>query len=292
MDGLSLEVCPGEVFGVLGHNGAGKTTTVRLLNGILAPTAGKAEVLGLDPVRDGPTLRGRTGVLTEVPSVDDRLTATENLTFHGRFYALPSAELSRRVKALLEEFGLAERAKDRVGTYSKGMRQRLALARAILHDPELLFLDEPTSGLDPVAARQVHELIGLLRRRERTIFMCTHNLVEAQRLCDRVAVMRAGRILAMGSPGELGQRYGAVRVELEVEAPRVSETVAALRGAGHAAAEPMESGVVAVRGAGHADVPSILETLVAARIPVYRAGVEHAALEDVYYALMGDVRAE
>jgi ABC-2 type transport system ATP-binding protein len=292
VDGLSVEVHRGEVFGVLGHNGAGKTTTVRLLNGILAPTAGQAEVLGLDPVRDGPALRGRTGVLTEVPSVDDRLTAAENLAFHGHLHAIPSLELTRRVSALLEEFGLAERAKDRVGTYSKGMRQRLALARALLHDPELLFLDEPTAGLDPVAARHVHELIGQLRRRERAIFLCTHNLVEAERLCDRVAVMRAGRILALGTPAELGQRHGAVRVELEVELQNVAEAVAALRDAGRTGVEAMESGVIVVRGAGHADVPSILETLLAARVRVYRAGAEHGTLEDVYYALLGDVRAE
>ena len=293
VDGLSLHVGAGEVFGVLGHNGAGTTTTVRLLNGVLAPCAGEADVLGLSPVRDGPALRRRTGVLTEVPSVDDRLTAVENLTFHGRFYSIPSPALGERVSALLTEFGLAERAKDRVGTYSKGMRQRLALARALLHDPELLFLDEPTSGLDPVAARHVHELVGLLRRRERTIVLCTHNLVEAQRLCDRVAVMQAGRVLALGTPAELGERHGAVRVDLEVEPGMAAAAVASLRAVGRAGARTAEGeGAVSVRGAGRAEVPSILETLAAARIPVYRAAVEHASLEDVYYALVGDVRAE
>jgi ABC-2 type transport system ATP-binding protein len=293
VDGLSLEVRAGEVFGLLGHNGAGKTTTVRLLNGILAPGAGEASVLGLSPARDGPALRRRTGVLTEVPSVDDRLTAVENLTFHGRFHSIAGHELPRRVMGLLEEFGLAERARDRVGTFSKGMRQRLALARALLHDPELLFLDEPTSGLDPVAARHVHALIGRLRARARTIVLCTHNLVEAQRLCDRVAVLRAGRMLAVGTPAELAERFGAGRVELEVEPEKLEAAIAALRGTGRAGVERGDgAGVVLVHGATRADVPVLLETLATARISVFRAGAEHADLEDVYHVLVGSVRAE
>lgn len=293
VDGLSLEVEAGEVFGLLGHNGAGKTTTVRLLNGVLAPSAGEARVLGLSPTCDGPALRRRTGILTEVPSVDDRLTAVENLTFHGRFHSVPAHELPRRVSALLEELGLGERARDRVGTYSKGMRQRLALARALLHDPELLFLDEPTSGLDPVAARHVHALIERLRERARTIVLCTHNLVEAERLCDRVAVLRAGRLLAVGTPAELGERLGAGRVELEVEPEGLDAAITALRDAGRGAvALGAEAGVLVVHGAARADVPALLDALAAARVPVYRAGAESADLEDVYHALVGDVRAE
>lgn len=292
VDGLSLEVGAGEVFGLLGHNGAGKTTTVRLLNGVLAPAAGEASVLGLSPARDGPALRRRTGVLTEVPSVDDRLTAEENLAFHGRFHSIAGHELPRRVSGLLEEFGLAERARDRVGTFSKGMRQRLALARSLLHDPELLFLDEPTSGLDPVAARHVHALIGRLRERARTILLCTHNLVEAQRLCDRVAVLRAGRLLAVGTPAELGERFGTGRVELAVQPETLEAALAALRSAGRRVDPGDEAGVLVVHGAARADVPVLLETLAAARIPVYRAGAESAHLEDVYHALVGDVKAE
>jgi ABC-2 type transport system ATP-binding protein len=293
VDGLSLEVGAGEVFGLLGHNGAGKTTTVRLLNGVLAPRAGEMSVLGLSPTRDGPALRRRTGVLTEVPSVDDRLTALENLTFYGRFHSIPGRELPRRVNELLEEFGLAERAKDRVGTYSKGMRQRLALARSLLHDPELLFLDEPTSGLDPVAARHVHALIGRLRERARTIVLCTHNLLEAERLCDRVAVLRAGRVLAVGTPAELGERFGVGRVELEVEPERMEAAMATLRSAGRSGVEPGdEAGVVVVRGAARPDVPVLLDALAAAHVSVFRAGAESADLEDVYHALVGDVRSE
>jgi ABC-2 type transport system ATP-binding protein len=149
---LTLEVQPGEVFGFLGHNGAGKTTTVRLLNGVLAPTSGTARVLGLAPVEQGPALRRRTGVLTETPSLDERLTGRENLKIFAALYGVPQREIAARVTDLLEVFDLADRGDEKAGDYSKGMKQRLALARALIHGPELLFLDEPTSGLDPVAA--------------------------------------------------------------------------------------------------------------------------------------------
>ncbi len=193
VDGPTFQVYEGEVFGLLGPNGAGKTTTVRLLNGVLRPSGGRARVLGLDPVQDGCRLRQQTGVLTETPSLYERLTARENLSLFGALYGIPETKLSRRVARMLEEFGLADRADGRVGEFSKGMKQRLALARALLHEPPLLFLDEPTAGLDPEAARQVTEMIARLSRKEgRAVFLCTHNLTEAQRLCDRVAVM--GRV--------------------------------------------------------------------------------------------------
>jgi ABC-2 type transport system ATP-binding protein len=155
VDSLSLQVSRGEVFGFLGHNGAGKTTTVRLLNGVLAPSEGRSLVLGLDPVTQGPALRRRTGVLTETPSLDERLTARENLTFFADVWGVPERSVRDRVQKLLATFDLEDRAGDKVGGYSKGMKQRLALARALIHDPDLIFLDEPTAGLDPVASRRV-----------------------------------------------------------------------------------------------------------------------------------------
>src|SRR5688500_3620141 len=151
VDQLTLEVRAGEIFGFLGHNGAGKTTTVRLLNGVLEPSSGGARVLGLDPQTDGPALRAQTGVLTETPSLDERLTARENLAIYAELYNGPRPDVSARVQSLLEEFEWADRADDKVGGYSKGMKQRLALARALLHKPAVLFLDEPTAALDPVA---------------------------------------------------------------------------------------------------------------------------------------------
>lgn len=196
---LSLEVQAGEVFGLLGHNGAGKTTTIRLLTGVLRPDAGTMTVLGRSPIADGAAVRARSGVLAESPGFDERLTARENLAFFAELFGLPRSEVPRRIADVLEEFGLADQADERVSAFSKGMKQRLALARCLLHDPELLFLDEPTAGLDPVAAHEVHELIHKLSRRGRTVFLCTHNLAEAQRLCDRVAVLRRGQLVALGT---------------------------------------------------------------------------------------------
>src|SRR5512134_3801971 len=219
VDQLSLEVSAGEIFGFLGHNGAGKTTTVRLLNGVLEPSSGQAKVLGLDPQTDGPAFRARTGVLTETPSLDERLTARDSLSIYADLYNVPRADVPGRVNSLLTEFELADRADEKVGGYSKGMKQRLALARALLHQPEVLFLDEPTAALDPVAARHVHTLVENLARREGcTVFLCTHNLVEAQKLCDRVAVMEHGRLVALGTPSELTSQYvRRLDIDLEVD---------------------------------------------------------------------------
>lgn len=186
VDEVFLTVAEGEIFGILGHNGAGKTTTVRLLNGVLSPSAGEVRVLGLDPATRGPELRRCTGVLTETPSLDERLTARENLEIYADLYGVPRSDVDGRIDGLLEFFGLSDRVEERVGTYSKGMKQRLALARTLLHEPDLLFFDEPTAGLDPVAARQVHELITEISHEERrTVVMCTHNLGEALGWCKK-----------------------------------------------------------------------------------------------------------
>jgi ABC-2 type transport system ATP-binding protein len=206
LEGLNYTVCEGEVFGVLGPNGAGKTTNVRLLNGVLAPTGGSVRVLGMDPVANGSKVRSQTGVLTETPSLYERLSGRDNLLTFGALYGVPEADLKRRVDAILDQFGLLSRAADLTGSYSKGMKQRLALARAFLHEPKVMFLDEPTSALDPEAARQVTGLIEQIsHKRNCTVFLCTHNLDEAQRLCDRVAVLSQGRLLACGSIEELSR---------------------------------------------------------------------------------------
>ncbi len=201
---LSFSIKPGEVFGLLGPNGAGKTTTVRLLNGLFEPSQGEIRVLGIDPVRDGAKVRALSGVLTETPALYERLNARQNLRFFGVLTGLSDQEITQRSDQLLEMFGLINRANDRTGTYSKGMKQRLALARAWLTHPKLLFLDEPTSGLDPEAAVQVRELIAEVRQKEgTTVLLCTHNLDEAQRLCDRLLVMKQGSAIAQGSLSEL-----------------------------------------------------------------------------------------
>lgn len=225
LDGLELDVRRGEVFGLLGHNGAGKTTTVRLLNGLLNPDDGMAAVLGMDPWRQGAELRSRTGVLTEVAAHDKRLDARETLRYHGRVLGLD--RLRERVEAELEHFGITPFAHLRVGGYSKGMAQRLALARAFLGEPELLFLDEPIAALDPVAAAQVHAHIRAHADKGHTVLLCTHNLTEAEKLCDRVAVMENGRVRTVGTPSELGATGGTL---LEVEDGEAA--VAALAAAG------------------------------------------------------------
>src|SRR5215213_425007 len=163
VDQLTLDVQAGEIFGFLGHNGAGKTTTVRLLNGVLAPSSGQVRVFGLDPGKDGAKIRARAGVLTETPALDDRLTARATLTYFADIFGVPRANVAARVNELLELFDLGNRGDDKVGGFSKGMRQRLALARTLLHEPQIVYLDEPTSGLDPAATREVHQLIQRLR---------------------------------------------------------------------------------------------------------------------------------
>jgi ABC-2 type transport system ATP-binding protein len=292
VDQLSLEVHAGEIFGFLGHNGAGKTTTVRLLNGVIEPTSGSMRVLGLDPQVDGPALRARTGVLTETPSMDERLTAWDNLSIYADLYGVPRADVRPRINELLAEFDLADRAKERVGGYSKGMKQRLALARALLHGPELLFLDEATSGLDPIAAHHVNNLIERMARREnRTVFLCTHDLVDAQKLCDRVAVLEHGRLVALGTPEELTRQYvRKLDVEIEVNEEQVECTLQVLRSLPRlVVGEPVRTnGVLTATLAGHEAIPDLLEVLVHHNVRVYRIAAQEANLEQVYFALHGE----
>ncbi|MGC4121366.1 MAG: ABC transporter ATP-binding protein [Myxococcales bacterium] len=283
--GLDLQISRGEVFGFLGHNGAGKTTTVRLLNGLLPPVSGELKVLGLSPSTDGDRVRARTGVLTELPSLDDRLTARETLADFAELYAVPRESVAARVESVLATFGLQDQGDLRIAKYSKGMRQRLALCRALLHEPELVFLDEPTSGLDPVSAHEVHELVKGLRQAGRTVFLCTHNLVEAQRLCDHIAVIDHGRILASGTPADLAKRSGAGgSVQFEVDPAQVEAARAAL--------VPLTS-AADVQGAllrvtlDRESVPAAIHALSSAGVRVYRVNPSDATLEDVYLSLYG-----
>jgi ABC-2 type transport system ATP-binding protein len=291
VDHLTLDVHAGEIFGFLGHNGAGKTTTVRLLNGVLEPTSGSASVLGLDPQTEGPAVRAKTGVLTETPSLDERLTARDNLSFYADLYNVPRPEVPGRVNSILTEFELADRADDKVGGYSKGMKQRLALARALLHKPEVLFLDEPTAALDPVGARHVHTLVENLARREGcTVFLCTHNLVEAQRLCDRVAVMEHGRLVALGTPSELTRQY--VRrfdVDLEVDPVQMDLALQILQELPQLVIDhpKREKDILTVTLSGWEAIPELLSILVQNGLRVYRLAPQEANLEQVYFALNG-----
>jgi ABC-2 type transport system ATP-binding protein len=286
---LSLEVYAGEIFGFLGHNGAGKTTTVRLLNGVIEPTSGSMRVLGLDPQVDGTVLRARTGVLTETPSLDERLTAWDNLSIYADLYGVPKVDVRQRIQELLAEFDLADRANERVGGYSKGMKQRLALARALLHRPELIFLDEPTSGLDPIAAHHVNELIKRMARSEnRTVFLATHNLVEAQRICDRVAVLEHGQLVALGTPAELTRQYfRRLEVEIEVAEEQISTTLGILRSLPDLVlGEPSKpNGSLVVTINQRESIPDVLACLVQNQVRVYSLASQEANLEQVYFTL-------
>ncbi len=291
VDSLDLAVRGGEVFGFLGHNGAGKTTTVRLLNGVLSPNGGTARVLGLDPATDGPTLRQRTGVLTETPSLDGRLTARENLAIYAELYGVPTDRVTGRVDELLTFFELIDRAEERVEGYSKGMRQRLALSRAMLHNPEVLFLDEPTSGLDPVSTHRVHEVITHISREEgRTVFLCTHNLAEAQKLCDRVAVMEHGRLVAVGTPADLARQVGTnTQLEIEVAPESAAQAIGVLNEMTPGReVEQRDGGTLAVSGVDREAIPDLVAALATAGVRIYQVAPQEPSLEDVYFALHGE----
>lgn len=289
---VSFAVEPGEVFGMLGPNGAGKTTLVRLLNGVIEPDGGAARVLGFDPRTQGEDVRRQTGVLTETPALYERLSARDNLLFFGALYGVPQADLPRRVDDLLERFGLADRANDRAGGYSKGMKQRLALARTLIHQPRLLFFDEPTAGLDPEAALQVTTLIQELSHRDgRTVFLCTHNLEEAQRLCDRVAVINQGRLLAVGTAEQLARGlWQGLWVDVSLLAPSdgLTERLRALPGVLDISADGLE---LAVQVAEEAAIPGLVAGLVAAGAPVKRVSPREHSLQEIYFKLQEEARS-
>jgi ABC-2 type transport system ATP-binding protein len=297
VDGVTLTVERGEVFGVLGPNGAGKTTMVRLLNGVLAPSSGACRVLGLDPARQGSELRRRTGVLTESPALYERMTARENLRFFGTMYGMPPEKGAARADAMLDAFGLAERADAKVGGFSKGMKQRLALARALLHEPEVLFLDEPTAALDPEAARRVTELImEFTRQAGRTVFLCTHYLPEAQRLCDRVAVLNRGQLIATGTLAELARTlwHGTwVDVEcLVTPAPDLLDAVRVVSGVTDARLDGPDGTHLAVQVEGEERIPVVVRAVVEGGGQVVRVNAREHTLEDVYFELQGEPASE
>ncbi len=219
VDGISFEVSEGEIFGLLGPNGAGKTTTVRMICGIFSPDEGRATVMGMDSRTDPIEVKSRIGLLPETPSVYESLTADENLQFFAEMHRVPENEGKERIERLLANFGLEGRRDSKVETFSKGMKQKLALARTLIHEPPVIFLDEPTSGLDPESAKMVRDTIAQMSQEEKTtIFLCTHNLMEAEMLCSRLAIIRSGKIIRLGSPGELRSdqpKTGRYRVQLE-----------------------------------------------------------------------------
>jgi ABC-2 type transport system ATP-binding protein len=215
VDEVNLSVDAGQILAILGQNGAGKTTTVRMLTALLNPTRGWAKVAGYDVVKNGHQVRSSVGVLTEQHGLYMRMTAIEYLDFFGQVYSLSATARKARSEHLLEYFGLTEAAHRRVGEYSKGMRQKLALARAMMHDPSVLLLDEPTSAMDPESARLVRDEIARLKSSQRTIVICSHNLTEVESLADQIAIMYRGKILLQGTLEELKRNVlGASEYEI------------------------------------------------------------------------------
>lgn len=288
VDDVSFSLRPGEVCALLGPNGAGKTTTVRMLLGLIRPSEGSATVAGVSipgPAEDHARLRGMVGLLTETPGFYDRLTALENLLLFGRLYGIPQPLLMTRIEAHLTSLGLWDRRDDMVATYSKGMKQKLALVRAIFHEPDVIFFDEPTAGLDPESARVVRQLIASLKRAGRTIVLCTHNLAEAAELADVVGVLRS-RLLAFGPPDALGRGTQAPQchVVLTASAEGALAGVRGVDGVAHAEANGMRLAIT-VRDADV--VPRIVAALAAAGFGIRDVRLHERTLEEVYLEAVG-----
>jgi ABC-2 type transport system ATP-binding protein len=284
IEDLSFEVHAGEIFGLLGPNGAGKTTTLRILAGLIAPSWGSAIVAGISlSPRTAAGIRSKVGFLTEAPGLWDRLSVWTNLLVYARLYG--GAEPEAAVRRSLQLFDLEERAGDQAGHLSKGMKQKVALARALIHDPSIVLLDEPTAGLDPQTTRMVRQLILDLRREHRTIVISTHNLDEAERLADRVAVLRQ-RLIAVDTPAALRQHLFVrhLRVKVTGEAAAVAPV---LTGGRFPNAVQCEGDVLLVPIDSRDDIPVIVRMLVTTGAEVCEVVVEERSLEDVYLKLIG-----
>lgn len=288
---ISLRVDEGEVVALLGPNGAGKTTTVRMLGAILRPSAGRARVAGYDVVEQARQVRHVVGLLTEFPGLYHRMRPLEYLAFFGALQGMPARECTRRGEHLLKQFGLWDARDKRLDSYSKGMKQKIALIRAMIHDPPVLFLDEPTTAMDPHSARTVRDALSELRAARRTILLTTHNLVEAETLADRIVVVRGGRVVAEGTRAQLTrQLLGDPIWELRLAAPADG---AAATLAGLAPVEAIGDDWVQYRCTEPLRVnPLIVERLAARGVPVVSLAELPRSLEDVYLGIVADQGAE
>lgn len=283
VDRLSIEIPEGEVFGFLGPNGAGKTTTVRMLTSLISPTSGSAIVNGFEIGKEDIEIRRTVGILTETPGMYDNLNAEYNLSIYANLYEVD--DVKGQVEKYLHMLGLWERRYDEVGTFSKGMKQKLAIARALLHEPRILFLDEPTAGLDPEAARLVRDFIAELSKEGRTIFMCTHNLDEADRLCDRIAVFKT-QLLVVDTPQRLRSNLFGRKVVFHLR--EVDEKLAqGIRDLSFVKeAQVIENKIVVTLDNPEVNNPEIIRSLVASGGEIQFVGELRHTLEDVYLQLM------
>lgn len=304
---VSLSVPDGSILALLGPNGAGKTTTIRMLAGLLAPTDGTATVAGFDIQHEPDAVRACVGLVTDVPGLFEQMKAPAYLNFFGSIYGLPTPERKRRIDELLEFFDLTTHRNEKMVGFSKGMKQKVALARALIHEPEILFLDEPTSGLDPLAARAVRELIVGLKRSNRSIILCTHDLDEAERMADQVAIIRQGSIVALDTPSTLRKQATAethVLVEFADICPLPLEALATLDGVHNplfiekkATGSLSQSSMIQSPGyileyqtsQPKLVNPIVLSRLITANAKVVSVTCETRSLEDVYASAMGYV---
>ena len=282
---LTLSINHGEVFGLLGPNGAGKTTTIRMLSALIAPTSGNAQIYGYKLGADDHTIRRTIGILTESPGLYESLSAEKNLSFFAKMYDIE--DISSRIEKYLRMLGLWERRHEMVGTYSKGMRQKLALARALLHEPKVLLLDEPTSNLDPAAARLIRQFIASIKQEGRTIVLCTHNLDEADRLCDRIAVLKT-KLIALDTPENLRRKLFGRTVVFhlrEIASPFI-EAVEQLAFVHNT--EVVDNKLLVKIDNPEQQNPMIVRTLVNAGADIQFVGELRHRLEDIYLQLVNE----
>jgi ABC-2 type transport system ATP-binding protein len=286
VDDLSLEVPRGIIYGFLGHNGAGKTTTIRLLLGLLEPSAGKVQVLGYETRTQADEVRARTGALLEHTGLYEQLCAQDNLEFYGRAYLMPVEERQKRIKELLNYIGLWERRQEPIKKWSRGMKQKLALARVMLHHPPLVLLDEPTAGLDVAAAVEVRQnLAALVQEEGVTVFLTTHNMLEAEILCSEVGVIRQGKLVATGHPDSL--RAGVGKTIVEIKARGITNQVLdQLRSRPELTQVQKTDGQLTIYIREKADSSVLVDLLVSAGVQVDEVRRGKASLEEVYLTLM------
>jgi ABC-2 type transport system ATP-binding protein len=286
VDGIDLDVREGEVFGFLGPNGAGKTTTLRLLCALIAPTSGTAEIAGFRLGRDDAKIRAAVGILTEQPGLYERQSAWDNLVFYATLYGLPPSVARAQAERYLRLMGLWDRRTEAVVTFSRGMKQKMAIARAALHEPRVLFLDEPTTGLDPDAAKTVREFIVRLRGEGRTVFLCTHNLDEADRLCDRIAFFRH-RVIRTARPDELRAEFYGRATEIRLMPKPRAEDLARVQAVAGVREAHLENGSIVVTSADPLLTnPLLVRALVDGGAEIAFVTERKAHLEDVYLRIV------
>jgi len=277
LNGVSFEVHPAELFGLLGPNGSGKTTLFRILSTLMVPSAGTAQVVGLDVVREPAALRRHIGVVFQAQSVDPKLTAYENLWHQGHLYGLRGPALKQRIEEILTRVGLLDRARDRVETFSGGMQRRIELAKGLLHHPEVLLLDEPTTGLDPGARRDLWQYLQILRDQEHVSVIVTTHLMEEAERCDRLAILNEGKLVALGTPTELTREIGGDVVLLEARDPeKLAERIRTMF---HVDATVMGEHVRLEIENGHRFVPDVVEAFPG---EIQALSVSKPTLEDVF----------